>query len=286
MTATVETSTSAPPRPAAGPRSPVTTATRSHRGATGLQFLKTVLGVAFTAALIIFVWWAAVTITDVEQIVAPSPGDVYREIVDNPDVYITATMETLRTAGVGLILGVSAGTGLAVAKWWSRSLAGVVEWPTLFMRSVPIVAVVPVMASVVGYGDTTTLIIAGIISFFPSFALVDSGMRTRPPGGDDLFRVLGSARRERLLRLALPAAVPNAATALRLSVTICVLGGMATEYITGTGGLGGLFAASRISYMHPARGWSVAVITAVLSFAAFGVASAVEKRARARFAPL
>ncbi len=286
MTATVETSTSAPPRPAAGPRSPVTTTTRSHRGATGLQFLKTVLGVAFTAALIIFVWWAAVTITDVEQIVAPSPGDVYREIVDNPDVYITATMETLRTAGVGLILGVSAGTGLAVAKWWSRSLAGVVEWPTLFMRSVPIVAVVPVMASVVGYGDTTTLIIAGIISFFPSFALVDSGMRTRPPGGDDLFRVLGSARRERLLRLALPAAVPNAATALRLSVTICVLGGMATEYITGTGGLGGLFAASRISYMHPARGWSVAVITAVLSFAAFGVASAVEKRARARFAPL
>ena len=249
----------------------------------GGERARNLIGVAVWATLIIGGWWLAIEITNPDVIVASSPADVFRELAENPGDYVQATLETLRTAGIGLVLGVILGSILAIVGWWSVVLGGLVELPALFLRSVPIIAVIPVTASVVGYGPRTTLLIAGIISFFPTYALVDSGLRNIPPGSDDVFRVVGSSRWTRLLYLAVPSAVPNATTALRLSVTIAILGGMATEYITGVGGLGELFANSRLTYSHPARGWTVAVITAGMSFVAFALVSSLHRRARERF---
>jgi ABC-type nitrate/sulfonate/bicarbonate transport system permease component len=135
---------------------------------------------------------------------------------------------------------------------------------------------------VLGYGSRTTLLISAIIAFFPSFALVDSGLRHVPPGSDDLLSVLGASQTQRLRRIAFPASIPQAATAIRLSATLCILGTMSSEFLTGSGGLGGLYAASRITYIHPARTWTIAAVTAVMSFIAFGLASALERRAQAR----
>jgi NitT/TauT family transport system permease protein len=243
-------------------------------------------GPLLMAAALIAIWWLAVVLTGTSIIVAPSPLDVWHDFLQAPGTYLSAALATLRTALVGLAVGVACGTLLAIAKWWSSILGGLTELPALFFRSVPFVALVPVASRVFGYGPRTTLLITAIIAFFPSFALVDSGMRNVPPGSPELFAVIGSARSQRLFRLALPSALPQAATALRLSATMCILGAMSSEYLTQSGGLGALYGASRISYLHPARGWTIAVVTALMSFIAFGLASTVERRARTRFAPL
>jgi NitT/TauT family transport system permease protein len=238
------------------------------------------------AAAVVAIWWIAVEATGTSIIVAPTPADVWHDFFQEPGTYLSAARSTLQTAMIGLAAGVVCGTLLAIAKWWSPVLGGLTELPTLFFRSLPFVALIPVASRVLGYGFRTTLVITTIIAFFPSFALVDSGMRSVPPGSDDLFSVLGSRRIERLRRLVLPAAMPQAATAIRLSATMTILGAMSSEYLTGSGGLGALYAASRISYLHPARGWTIAVVTAVMSFIAFGLASSLERRARARYAAL
>lgn len=274
------------PRPAVA-ASPTTTTTEPDHGAHRIRrLLHGISGPLVLGVLIVAAWWIAVEVTDTSIIVAPSPADVWHDFWSDPAIYLEAARSTLVTSMEALAIGVLAGTMLAISKWWSPLLAGVTELPTLFFRSLPFVALVPVASRVLGYGWRTTLLISIIIAFFPSFALVDSGLRHVPPGTDDLFSVLGARRTERLRRVALPAAMPQAATAIRLSATMCILGTMSSEYLTGSGGLGGLYAASRVAYIHPARSWTIATVTAVMSFIAFALASALERRAHRRYQSL
>ncbi len=48
----------------------------------------------------------------------PTPGSVLADIVDDPGEYVAATAATLRTAGLGLLIGTTAGTAVAVGVWW------------------------------------------------------------------------------------------------------------------------------------------------------------------------
>ena len=255
-------------------------------GATAWRITCVIAGPLLLAVVVVAVWWIAVEATDTSIIVAPTPADVWHDFWSAPGTYLSAAGETLQTAMIGLLVGVAAGTLLAIAKWWSAILAGLTELPTLFFRALPFVALIPVASRLFGYGSRTALVITTIIAFFPSFALVDTGLRTVPAGSDDLLGVLGARKRQQLRRVALPASMPNAATALRLSATMTILGAMSSEYLTGSGGLGALYAASRVSYIHPARGWTIAVVAALMSFIAFALASCLERRAQARFASL
>lgn len=277
------------PAPAAAVPTERTTRERSTAAGFGTRawrVVKVVAGPLLLAVAIVAAWWIAVEVTDTSIIVAPTPADVWHDFWSSPGVYLSAAWETFQLAFFGLVIGVLAGTLLAVAKWWSAILAGLTELPTLFFRALPFVALVPVASRIFGYGSNTTLVITTIIAFFPSFALVDTGLRGVPAGSRDVLGVLAAGRTTELRHVALPASMPNAATAIRLSATMTILGAMSSEYLTGSGGLGALYAASRVTYLHPARGWTIAVVAALMSFIAFGLASWLERRAQARFAPL
>ena len=62
----------------------------------------------------------------------------------------------------------------------------------MLFSSVPVVALIPVIARLLGYDTSTVLAIVVIITFFPSFVFASSGLRSPPPGSEDLFRVLGA----------------------------------------------------------------------------------------------
>ena len=88
-----------------------------------------------------------------------------------------------------------------------------------------------------------------IITFFPSFVFTTAGLRDLPHGSQDLFSVLGASRRATLRRLALPAAVPNMAIALRLAAAHAILAAMIAEFLMGTTGLGYLFAVTKQEFL-------------------------------------
>ena len=91
---------------------------------------------------------------------------------------------------------------LAIAAWFSPIAAGLLNPLTVLFSSVPVVALIPVIARLLGYDTSTVLAIVVIITFFPSFVFASSGLGALPPGSEDLFHVLGASRFAVLLRLA------------------------------------------------------------------------------------
>jgi NitT/TauT family transport system permease protein len=236
----------------------------------------------WTLAAVVGLWQVWVWLSHVDALVAPSPAAVVLDLAQHPDVYATSVATTLLVALVGLVLGMSLGLLLAVLTYFSPFLAGMITPGAMMLRTVPVVAIIPVIARVLGYGQNTLIGVAVLISFFPAFVLIDSGLRALPAGSRDLFTVLGAGRWTRLFRLALPAALPNALVALRLSAASCILVAVLSQYLIGTDGLGYALANAR-AYHQPARAWGVAAITTALAVASFLYASRLEQWGRERW---
>jgi NitT/TauT family transport system permease protein len=85
-----------------------------------------------------------------------------------------------------------------------------------------------------------------------------------------------------LLRLALPAAVPNWSVALRVAAGHAVLGAMIAEYLMGTAGLGYLFAETKSDF-NMERAFGATAVAMVVSILFFAAALAVERRVKERW---
>jgi putative hydroxymethylpyrimidine transport system permease protein len=236
----------------------------------------------WTVAAFVVVWQLWSWLSGVNQIVVPPPALVFTDVADNFGAYLPDLGWTLAMSAGGLVAGMALGTGMAVAVWASRILSGLVTPLALVMRSVPVVAMIPVFASVLGYGWVTVLVITSVVSFFPAFVFVGSRLRAAPKAASDLMAVLGASRSTVLRLLLLPHAVPGLLVALRLTAPTAVLAAMLAEYLMGGHGLGTLFAQS-VSFYQVDRAWGTALVATVVSVACFVGARAVERWGIARF---
>lgn len=232
-------------------------------------------------AAVLLAWQVWVTAAGLNAIVMPSPVAVALALVRDPGPFLQAGLHTLGLAAAGLLTGMACGTLLAVLSWSSRLLDGLLTPVGVLSASVPVVALIPVIARLLGYGIGTEIAIVTIICFLPAFVFTSAGMRALPPGSADLFRVLGARRPAVLLRLALPAALPAWMVALRLAAPEAVLAAMVAEFLMGTDGLGKMFRDARDHFdMDAALGLSA--IAAVAAITAFVLAQSAEARVRER----
>jgi ABC-type nitrate/sulfonate/bicarbonate transport system permease component len=232
--------------------------------------------------LLLIAWELWVIVNQFNPIVMPTPTAVLNDLASHPGVYLQNVAITLMVAVFGLVVGMLVGTGLAVAAWFSPIAAGLLNPLTLLFSSVPVVALIPIIARLLGYDTSTVLAIVVIITFFPSFVFASSGLRSPPPGSEDLFRVLGASKLAVLGRLALPSAMPNLAIAFKLAAAHAILAAMVAEFLMGTSGLGYLFAKTKADFQTE-QAFGVSAVATIISASAFLAAGWVEKRVRERY---
>jgi NitT/TauT family transport system permease protein len=233
--------------------------------------------------LLLIAWQLWVVMNRFNPIVMPMPTAVLDDLASHPRVYLSNVGITLAIAAFGLVAGMLVGTGLAIAAWFSPIASGLLNPLTVLFSSVPVVALIPVIARLLGYDTSTVLAIVVIITFFPSFVFASSGLRSPPPGSEDLFRVLGASRLTVLARLALPSAMPNLAIAFKLAAAHAILAAMVAEFLMGTSGLGYLFAKTKSDFQTE-QAFGASAVATIISATAFLLAGWAERRVRERYA--
>jgi ABC-type nitrate/sulfonate/bicarbonate transport system permease component len=222
--------------------------------------------------LIFAAWQLWVMSAHYNSIVAVSPVAVLRDIVLHPVVYLTPALWTLGFALSGLAAGLILGLALAIAGWRSQILSATISPAGL----------IPLLARIFGYQSRTEFVTVAIMTFFPGFVFASKGLTTLPPGSGEFFAVLAATRGQRLLWLALPAAVPGMAVALRIGAAYSVMVTMISEYLMQTGGLGNMFALSSQAF-ETERAWGASLVAMALSVALYNAAGALETRVRERY---
>lgn len=227
-------------------------------------------------AALLLLWQGSVSVMHVNSIVLPHPVDVLRDIVSEPGLFLWNGAQTFLLAAVGLLLGMMFGTTIAILAWWSSLLAGILTPLVLLFASVPVVALIPILARLLGYDIRTVLTIVVIITSFPAYVFTSAGLAMAPSGSEDLFRVLGASGWTRFLRLVAPSALPSWMIALRLAAPPAILAAMVAEFLMGTSGLGALLRVAA-SDLRSDRAFGTSAVATVISVTCFGAAVRAER---------
>jgi ABC-type nitrate/sulfonate/bicarbonate transport system permease component len=227
--------------------------------------------------LLLLLWQLWVSTAGYSSIVLVSPGAVFSDLLRFPGAYLLPALHTLAFALAGLAIGIAAGLILAIAAWFSEFLAGVTTPFALLLSSTPVVCLIPIVARLFGYEGRTELIAVAVMTFFPSFVFCAAGLKDLPAMSPGVFEVLNATRWQTFRLLALPAALPRLAAALRVGATYSVLVALVAEYLMQTGGLGTLFAVT-MQQFHLARALGASMLAMVLSVTLYELTQALEQR--------
>jgi NitT/TauT family transport system permease protein len=239
---------------------------------------RVVLPPVVTLAVVLAVWDLSVRLGFVAAFLLPPPAAVAESLADDwPELSRAATNTAAAALGgfaMSAVVGVAVAVLLSSSVWARRAL-----YPyTVFFQTVPIVAIAPLLVIWAGYGLPTARWSAFIVSVFPVIANALAGLTSTDPALRDLFKLYGAGPVALLLKLRLPAALPNVLTGLRVAGGLSVIGAIVGEFIGGSGSLGDVIVAA-LPQQRNAKVFAAVLLASLLGLALFGLTSLASRLA-------
>jgi len=139
---------------------------------------------------------------------------------------------------VGLAAGVAVGTALALWSGLTRLGEDVVDPPVQMARTLPHLALIPLMILWFGIGETPKIVIIALGATFPIYLNLFSAIRGADRKLQEAGVVLGLTRRETVWHVVLPAALPGFLVGLRQALGIAWISLVVAEQINASSGIG------------------------------------------------
>jgi NitT/TauT family transport system permease protein len=195
--------------------------------------LEQALPPAVTLILVVGLWEGGVRLLGVPAFLVPPPSAVASSILKEHTLLLSALATTSEGALSGFALSLCLGTLAGIVLSLSRRLERGVYPYTIFLQTVPIVAIAPLLVLWFGVGLRAVAVSAFIVSVFPVVANTLSGLKSVDPRLTDLFRLYGASELAALLKLRLPSAVGSMTTGWRVASGLSVIGAIVGEFVAG-----------------------------------------------------
>jgi sulfonate transport system permease protein len=190
--------------------------------------------------LLLLSWWASSRFGKLPESVLASPEQVVSAFVELEQSgqlaeYLQAS---LVRAVLGVTFGVALGLTLGVISGLSSFAEDVID-PTLQMlRTIPFLALVPLFISWFGIDEKFKIVLIAVASASPMYAYSYLGVRAVDRKIVEAARGFGVRGLRMLWLVTLPSALPNLLMALRICLSISVVGLIAAEQVGTTKGIG------------------------------------------------
>lgn len=222
--------------------SPTTSVDRSSRVSSGSRMsARWKDGLAPLCAFIalLALWEGACRLFAIPGFVLPSPSAIAAAAGKvAPGTWAGHVGATLKVSLLGYGLSILVGIPLAIALSASKALSRTLYPLLVVVQSTPIVAVAPIIVVVLGAGDLPRVFITFLIAFFPIVVSTVTGLQATPAELIELSQSLGASRLREYRNIRLPYAIPHIFAALRISITLAVIGAVVAEFVAAENGLG------------------------------------------------
>jgi ABC-type nitrate/sulfonate/bicarbonate transport system permease component len=227
-------------------------------------------------AVLILGWYFVTKVSGLGSFVLPSPADVARAGWQTRGLLLHAIGTTLLSTGIGLVLALVAGVGLAaLMDFWPFARRAL--YPLLVAsQTIQILAIAPILVIWFGFGMTPTVSIVVLFCFFPLTVSTADGLASSDPELIALLRAMGANRRQTWRMVRLPSALPAFFTGLRMAVTYSIVAATIGEWVGGSSGLG-LYLLNSKNALATDQVFAAMFVTTILSVALFVLVYAIER---------
>lgn len=146
--------------------------------------------------------------------------------------------------GVGMLLAIP--LGLAIG--WSKICEDLFNPIVEILRPIPPLAWIPLAIIWLGVGFSSVLFITTLGSFFPIIVATIAGVRNVDRRMIEFAKTLGADTRQILLKVVIPAALPQAFVGMRIAIGFSWMVVVAAEMISVKWGLGWMIWKARFSF--------------------------------------
>jgi ABC-type nitrate/sulfonate/bicarbonate transport system permease component len=241
-----------------------------------------------TFVLIVLTWLAVVYLTGISPYVAKGPLDVVdflfldEDAGENRAVLAANLAVTLQHSAAGFLAGLGVAIVGAILFRLSRTVESALMPIATLLRSVPLVALAPVIILIFGFGTQASVaVIGGIVVLFPALVTIAFGLKNASPQMLDVVSVYGGSTWTAVRKVALPGALPSLFAAIRVSVPGAITGALLAEILSTGDGVGraGVEFAAQAKFPDL---WAAVVVITIISLAIYQVVQIIEALVLAR----
>jgi ABC-type nitrate/sulfonate/bicarbonate transport system permease component len=222
-------------------------------------------------------WEAYCALSGIDAYLLPAPSAIAEALVEDRDLLWDNFWVTASEVGLGIVVALVAGFGLACALHFSRTARGALFPLLVGSQAVPIVIIAPLLVAWWGFGVLPKLAIIGLVCFFPIVVTTLDALRRVDPERLKLLRTLDASRWQAFRWAEAPAALPAALSGAKIAVAIAVIGAVFAEYAGSSEGLGHLVLQA-IPQLETARAYAAVVVLAAFAVVLFYALQLAERR--------
>lgn len=179
-------------------------------------------------------------------------------------VVITSAKATLGRALLGFLLGTGVGFLLALL----MQLSGIVEkmlFPYLMLiQLIPVLGLAPIILSITGDINTSRVVIAGILSFYPVATNTLAGFKSVSKEKYDLMYILAAKKATIYKKVLIPSCVPYFFTGTKIAAPLAITASILVDTLQGDGGMGCMLSQSLKHAMSIYVFWLIVLFSAFI----------------------
>jgi ABC-type nitrate/sulfonate/bicarbonate transport system permease component len=242
---------------------------------------RSLLTFALTLVVVLVLWVGAIELFGISSYVAKGPADVWAYLVTDDDAgeHVALLRDelgvSLTDAFIGFVAGLVVALLAATAFRLSKGVEHALMPVAMLLRSVPLIALAPLIILVFGRDVTTVAVVAGIVVLFPALVNIVFGLHSASPQMLDVVTVYGGNRWTTLRKVALPASAPSFFAAVRISVPGALTGALLVEWLATGDGIGSTIQTA-YSQVQFSLVWSAVVVVTAVSLVLYNAVQVVE----------
>ncbi len=250
------------------------------RPARRRRLVSTVWPVVASLAVFVIVWQLIVLVSGFPPYILPGPLAVGERFVR---AWADGTMwphvaATLVEVLLGFALGASIALVVGIALARSPLAERLLSPYLVAAQATPVLALAPLIALWFGTGLLSKLVITTLIVFFPVAVATMVGIRSVDPRLLEMARSFRAGSWQLITRVEVPAAAPVILGAMRVGVTLAVIGAIVGEWAGADQGLGVLINIARGSLFDIPLMFAALLQLAIIGVTLYLVMLLVERR--------
>ncbi|MGT2425139.1 ABC transporter permease [Amnibacterium kyonggiense] len=275
-------------------RGPVVSASARAAVAYTLRRTGVTVGtILLSLVVLVVLWQIAISTSQISSFITKGPLDVWNYFTQDGDGGTAASHQrtlfallgvTLQDASIGFLVGVPLSALIAVLFTMFRPVEFMFMPIAMLLRTVPLLAMAPVIYIIFGNGPVTAALIGTVVVLFPLLVNITVGLRSVSQQSVDLVRVYGGSRFTVLRKVAVPTALPHFFASMRIAVPGAITGAMLYEYLFTSAGLGGTVVTAKAAFDYQLI-WASTVFVTIVSVVFYTITAIIEAAVLSEWGP-
>ena len=168
----------------------------------------------------------------------PYPHIIGRTMLENWKTLLEAGAVTFSRATIGFVLGAGVGIALAVIMSLSKTIERIAFPYLIVSQMIPVLGLAPIIFNIVRDMNTSRIVIAAYITFFPVSVNMLSGLKSVDQEKKDLLYSIAAKKRDVYYKLMFPFSMTYLFTGLKIAAPMAVTASILVDMLGSKSGIG------------------------------------------------